>query len=135
MQLAPAAVEANEGVFFEGRDPHRAFKVEADAIGGLHASEAAAKRQVAIRLDGVVGEAGAIHFGHDEPSVVGRDGDSVRKPQSFGDHAGRTVRHHQNDAAGRAAIGRRRHVEAEVANISAAQTVDDHVVDRAGRNP
>ncbi len=40
------------------------------------------------------------------------------------------VRHHQNDAAGRAAIGRRRHVEAEIADIGAAQAVDDHVVDR-----
>ena len=33
LQLAPLAVEANEGVFFEGRDPHGAFLVEADAIG------------------------------------------------------------------------------------------------------
>jgi len=32
LQLAPAAVEANEGVFFEGCDPHGALLVKADAI-------------------------------------------------------------------------------------------------------
>ena len=34
-----------------------------------------------------------------------------------------------------AAIGRRRHVEAEIADIGAALPIDDHVVDRAGRDP
>ena len=130
----PSAVEANEGVFLEGCDPHGAFAIEADAIGRLHASEAATKLQAAVGLDVVIGEAGAIHFGDDEPAVIGRDRDAVGKPQSFGDHARRAVGHHQNDAAGRAAIGRRRHIEAEIADIGAAKPVDDHVVDRAGRD-
>ena len=34
----------------------------------------------------------------------------------------------------RAAIGWRRHLETEIADIGAAQTIDDHVVDRAGRD-
>src|SRR4051812_27294190 len=33
LQLAPAAVETNEGVFFEGCHPYGAFLIEADAIG------------------------------------------------------------------------------------------------------
>ena len=102
---------------------------------GLHAPEAAAKLQAAVGLDVIVGDACAIHFGDDEPAVIRRDRYAVGNPQSFGDDARSAIRYHQNDAAESAAIGRRRHIKTEIANIGAALPIDDHVVDGAFRDP
>ena len=85
-------------------------------------------------VDVVIGEASAVHLGHDQPLVVGRDRNAIGKPQSLGDNAHRAVGRHQNDAADGASIRRRRQIETEVSDIGAAQAVDDHVVDRAGRD-
>jgi hypothetical protein len=77
--------------------------------------------------------ANVIHLGHDEPTIIGRDRDAVGKSQSIGNDARLAIGHHQDDAADRPSIGRRRQIEAEIADISAAKSVDDHVVDRTRR--
>ena len=63
--------------------------------------KSATKVQAAVGLDVILGQAFAIHLGHDQPAVVGRDRDAVGKPQSVGDDSGRAVGRHQNDAADR----------------------------------
>ena len=93
-----------------------------------------AKVQAAIGRDVIFGEARAIHLGDDQPAVVGRDRNAVGKPQSVGDDSGRAVGHHQEDAADSPPISRRGQIEAEIADIGAAEAVDDHVINRAGRD-
>jgi hypothetical protein len=91
--------------------------------------------QAAVGRDVILGQAFAIHLGHDEPFVIGRDRNAVGKPQSIGHDAPLAVGHYQNDAAERAPIRRRRQIEAEISDISAPEPVYDHVVDRAGSDP
>jgi hypothetical protein len=93
------------------------------------------RNKTAVGRDVVIGEARAIHLGDDEPAVVSRDRDAVRKPQAVGYDTCCAIGHHQDDAADRAAIRRRRQVETEIADPGAPQPVDDHVVDGAGRDP
>jgi len=135
LQFTPLTIQPDEGVFLESRDPYGAVAIEADAVGGFHLAEAAAQFQTAVGGDVVIAKAPAIHLGHDQAVIVGRDRDAVGKPQAFGDNPCCSMRHHQDDAADGAAIRRRRQIEAEIADKGTPEPVDDHVVDRAGRDP
>ena len=64
--------------------------------------------------------------------MIGRDRDAIGKAQPVGHHARRAIKRDQNDAAHRAAIGGRRQIKSEIADIAAPQPVDDHVVNGAG---
>ncbi|MCP1844358.1 hypothetical protein J2R78_007325 [Bradyrhizobium sp. USDA 4538] len=66
--------------------------------------------------------------------MVGGDGNAVGKPQAFSNDARTAIGRHEDDPADRTAALRRRQVEAEIADIGASLPVDDHVVDRAGRD-